>query len=101
MKKIKPLQVTKLALNEYRFNTINNLHLSKKEVAKKLTRNILLAYPMNIDDVNYRWYAYGRLRILVKNNKKIISVINRQETIPSWKLDEKRKAKLDKMFGLL
>lgn len=100
MKKIKPLKITKLALHEYRTNTARNRGLSKTEVAKKLTRNVMLAYPMNIDDAKYKWYAYGRMRILVKNNKKIISVINRQETIPTWKLDEKRKEKLDKMFGL-
>lgn len=99
-KNIKPLKVGKLALQEYRGNTNGNMKLSKSEVAKKLTRNIHLGYPMPTLDESYQWYAYGALRILVKNNKKIVSIINRQPTIVGWKLDYQKKTMLNKLLNI-
>lgn len=97
---IKPLKVSKLALSEYRKFVIGNSGLTKKEVAKKLTRNVLLAYSMESTDEQYRWYAYGYMRILVKNNKKIISVINRQPTIVGHEIDLQQKEKFEKMLKI-
>lgn len=99
-KNLKPLKVGKLALEEYRGNTNGNMKLSKSEVAKKLTRNVHLSYPMPTEDESYKWYAYGHMRILVKNNKKIISVINRQPTIVGWELDYQKKIMLNKLLKI-
>lgn len=99
-KTLKPLKVSKLALFEYRSNTLGNSMLSKSEVAKKLTRNVHLGYPMPTEDESYKWYAYGAMRILVKNGKKVITVINRQPTIVGHVIDGKKKIKLEKMLKL-
>lgn len=99
-KTLKPLRVGKLALHEYRMNSNGNYELTKDEVARKLTRNTLLAYPIPTEDNDYKWYAYGGMRILVKKNKKIISVINRQPTIVGHGIDEQKKVKLNKLLKI-
>lgn len=99
-KSIKLLKVSKLALNEYRNFVIGNKELTKKEVAKKLTRNVLLAYPMQSTDEQYKWYAYGQMRILVKNNKKVVSIINRQPTIIGHEIKLSQKENYNKLLNI-
>lgn len=99
-KTLKPLKISTLALQEYRMNSIGNYNLSKDEVARKLTRNVLLSYPMESTDEQYKWHVYGHMRILVKNNRKVISVINRQPTIVGHEINLEQKEKLEKMLKI-
>ena len=97
--KVKTLKVSTFALQSYKQFVKGNLRLSISEVEKKLTRNVLLAKRVGEFD-NHIVYAYGKLRIFVKDNSVITCIMNHQEPIDDWELDYEKKEMLDSVLGI-
>ena len=95
---VKILQVSDFALHSYRFFVKGNFSLGATEVSKKLTRNILLGVRIGEID-GTTWYAYGQMRILVKNDK-VTCVMNHNEVLDGWELDLYKKEILNNILGI-
>ena len=92
------LKVSDFALQSYRSFVKGNFNLSSNEVAKKLTRNILLG--VRIGEIDRQtWYAYGQLRILVQGDT-ITCVMNHRDVVDGWELDYFKLAILDSVLGI-
>ncbi len=94
------LQINDFAYQSYRQFVKGNFNKSKEEVAKKLTRNVMLSTPKAVPNTRYVWYSYGALKILVKNGKKISCVINNQPFEDGWEVDQTLKTLLNKKLGI-
>lgn len=94
------LEISNSAYQSYRKFTKGNFDSSKTDVAKKLTRNTFLGTPIPVEDTNNVWYAYGKLRILVKNGKKISCVMNHQPRVEGWEEDLALKNWLNKKLNI-
>ena len=92
---MKVLRVSDFALQAYRSFVNGNFNLNKDEVEKKLTRNVILGQKLGENVGGQVWYAYGQLRILVKNEEKITCVMNRKGVIDGWELDYDKKRLLN------
>ena len=97
---LKPFKISDLAYQSYRQLTRGNAQLSREEVAKKLTRNVLLGIPVVVENTKYTWYAYGEMRLLVKKSEKIICIINHQPVIEGWKVNPWSKANLNRLLRI-
>ena len=97
---LKPFKISDLAYQSYRQFTRGNATLSKDEVAKKLTRNVMLGVPIRVENTKYTWYAYGKMRLLVKKSEKIVCIINHQPVIEGWKVNSRAKANLNRLLRI-
>ena len=95
---MKVLKVNDFALQSYRSFVKGNRSLSSNEVAKKLTRNVLLAKKI-AEIENQAWYAYGKLRILVKDSI-VTCVMNHNDIPDDWEVDLNKKKILNDMLGI-
>lgn len=93
------LKVSEFALQNYKQFVKGNMKLSISEVEKKLTRNVLLSTKVGEFD-NHIVYAYGQLRIFVKNNSVVTCVMNHQESLEGWELDYQKKEMLDRVLNI-
>lgn len=94
---MKVLKVNDFALQSYRSFVKGNRSLSSNEVAKKLTRNVLLAKKI-AEIENQAWYAYGKLRILVEDNT-VTCVMNNQKVVDG--IDQNKKKILNDILGIV
>lgn len=92
------LKVSDFAQQSYRSFVKGNRSLSSSEVAKKLTRNILLGKRTS-EFGNQAWYAYGKLHILVQDDT-ITCVMSLHDVLDDWELDYYKKGILDNLLGI-
>ncbi|MFJ7982322.1 hypothetical protein ACIQ1D_18850 [Lysinibacillus xylanilyticus] len=97
---IRLYSVNNFALQTYKSHIKGNSDLSYEEVSKKLTRNVMLGIKIPTADKNYVWYAYGHLRILVKNEKRVTCILNYQPILLDWEEDEPLKKWLNKKLNI-
>ena len=96
---MKTLKVSTFALQSYKQFVKGNMKLSINDVEKKLTRNVLLSTKVGEFD-NHIVYAYGKLRIFVKNNSVVTCVMNHQEAVDGWELVLEKKKMLDSVLNI-
>ena len=97
---VQTLKINNFAYQSYRQFVKGNFEKSKEDVAKKLTRNVMLGIPTIVPNTNHVWYSYGALRILVKNGDKICCVLNNQPFEDGWEADHALKEWLNKKLKI-
>lgn len=97
---MKTLEVTGFAFYSYRNFVKGNEYIKKEEAEKKLTRNVILGKRISKDMDGKVWYAYGQMRMLVKDHEQIICVLNNRGVIKGWEPDYYKKEVLNKFFGI-
>jgi hypothetical protein len=92
----------------YRENVRDNENTIRDQVARKLTRNVLLAMEVQPRNFLETWcgntkYIYGNLHIIVKRGKvvKLYNHYEKTKAYGGWFLDKKKKAQLTKELGIL
>jgi hypothetical protein len=100
------LELTDKVFEYYRKNTKGNENISRDQVARKLTRNVLLAKevpPRNAIDrlLGNCMYHYGNLHIVVRRNK-IVHIRNykNQNNYKNWELDRFKYVDLSRELGI-
>lgn len=77
-------------LNYYRKSIRGNEDISEDQARRKMTRNMMLAYPYRQESRAKKhprtFYTYGSLRFIVRDNI-VISLINHQKVFKVWKKD--------------
>lgn len=90
-------------LNYYRKKVKGNEDISDDQARRKMTRNMLLAYPYKRESSVKKhprtWYSYGSLRFIVKDNK-VTSLINHQRVFKAWVKDWDKYKELNARFDI-
>lgn len=94
------LKINNFVYQSYRQFVKGNHCLDIETVAKKLTRNVILGFPLPVENTDHVWYAYGKLRILVKYDSEVVCILNNQPEILGWEVDEDVKENLNKLLGI-
>ncbi|MGG0667771.1 hypothetical protein ABE073_04495 [Lederbergia citrisecunda] len=97
------LSLNKHSLDYYRRFVKGNLGISEDQASRKMSRNMLLAYPYKYDSLTKQrprvWYAYGCLRFIVRDNE-VIWMQNHQPVFKVWYKDLEKYERLNKEFGI-
>lgn len=97
---IKILDIADSAYLYYKKTVKGNKYTTKDQVARKLTRNMLLSLPTKrTKDGQGVVYAYGHMRFMVRNN--IVEwVDDTQKQLPMWFLDKEKHKKLTEQLEI-
>lgn len=91
------------SLDYYRRFVNGNIDIPEDQAKRKMTRNMLLAFPYKKDsDVKKHprvWYTYGSLRFIVKNNE-VTWIVNHKPVFKAWSKDWDEYNRLNKDLGI-
>jgi len=94
-----PLKMTDAAFNYYKNSVKGNKHISYEQACLKMTRNMMLALPVNKKNGRII-YMYGTLHFSIKNGR--VSWIMNNRPIPAvWYKDRVRYDEITKMLGII